>query len=536
MRPWRSRSDRHVVEHRTVRHPAIIAAAAIIAGAVLVGACSTGFDDATTATDSDRATSTTGADSGSSEPGEQPSPTRPATSEPTTTTALPADDPLGGFQPEPLAWDNCGALQCATLQVPLDWDDVDGDTLGLAIARRQARGDSSGSVLINPGGPGGSGIEFADYVFGTSDFDELTDNFDIVGWDPRGTNASEAVMCDASVEEFRTLDPTPDNAKETAELNDTANDIAEDCDREAANLLPNISTDATVNDMEAMRRALGDEQLSFYGFSYGTALGSFYADEFPERVRAIVLDGVVDPGADLETFLVAQTKGFEDALDALFESCGSSCPSGGADKLYDQLAVKVERDPIESGRRSLGPAELATAAISATYSPNEGRRFVQALVDAADDDPAALLALADQYYQGSDYTPYLAIECIDQEHPEGEAEWAEFVARLEEISPRLGGSIGYELLPCATWPVDPVPPRPFPTATGSEPILVVGNTGDAATPYVQAEAMAEGLDNAVLVTHEGTGHTSYGNRCVDEITAAYLVDLEVPDDGTVCRD
>ena len=143
--------------------------------------------------------------------------------------------------------------------------------------------------------------------------------------------------------------------------------------------------------------------------------------------------------------------------------------------------------------------------------------------------------MAAQYYS-TDYTPYLAIECVDQAHPMGDAEWAAFVERLEGISPRLGGSIGNELLPCANWPVAPVESRPFPSAGGSNPILVIGNTGDAATPFSQAEAMAEGLDNAVLVTHEGTGHTSYGNPCVDEISAAYLNDLELPDDGTVCRD
>lgn len=454
---------------------------------------------------------------------------------PPTTYRPPEEDPLSGFVPAPPDWDDCDNLQCATIQVPLDWDDVDGDTLDLAIARRPATGDPSGSVLINPGGPGGSGIEFLDYVFLNGAFDDLTDRFDIVGWDPRGTGESEAVVCDGSVADFRALDPSPDDADELDELNDTAQTIAEDCEREASDRLAHISTDDSVKDLEAIRRALGDEGLSFYGLSYGTALGSFYADEFPDLVRAIILDGVIDPGADLETYLTAQARGFEDALDAIFESCGSSCPSGGADKLYDRLAKRVERKPIGSGSDTLGPAELATAAISATYTPDGGPAFADALQDADDGDPRSLLALADRYYS-TDYTPYLAIECIDQAHPEGEADWAEFVEGLEKISPRLGGSIGYELLPCANWPIEPVAPRSFPIATGSDPILVIGNTGDAATPFEQAEAMAEGLDNAVLVTHEGTGHTSYGNACVDEITAAYLIDLTLPDEDTICRD
>ena len=498
--PWRATTVR-----RSVRL-ALIALATTIAS--LAGACSPGLD--------------TGA------------PTRP-TAPPPTAYPTPEDDPLGGFTPEPPDWEDCGVLECAAVQVPLDWDDLDGAKLELAIARRPAEGDPRGSVLVNPGGPGGSGIELLDYVFLADPFDGLRDHFDIVGWDPRGTNGSEAVDCDAPVDDFRALDPSPDDAKEADELVDAATEIAQDCERAASDRLAHISTDDTVKDMEAIRRALGDEQLSFYGFSYGTALGAFYAEQFPDRVRAIVLDGVVDPGADLETYLTAQARGFDRALDAMFEACGDACPDGGVAELYDRLADRVERSPIGSGSDTLGPAELATAAISATYSPDGGPAFADALQQADDGDPTALLSLAAQYYS-TDYTPYLAIECVDQAHPMGDAEWAAFVERLEGISPRLGGSIGNELLPCANWPVAPVEPRPFPSAGGSNPILVIGNTGDAATPFSQAEAMAEGLDNAVLVTHEGTGHTSYGNPCVDEISAAYLTDLTLPDDDTICRD
>lgn len=508
MRSWSSALRRPTATSRAAQRASLPATLPLVVLAVtlIVGACGTGLGPDATAT-------------------------RAPTSHPN-----PETDPLGGFVPTAPDWDDCGTLECATLTVPLDWDDVDGETLGLAIARRPASGESIGSVLVNPGGPGGSGIEFLDYVFFDGAFDEVTDRFDIVGWDPRGTNRSEAVICDSSVADFRALDPTPDDARATDELNDTANEITKDCERVASDRLPHISTDDTVNDMEAIRRALGDEQMNFYGFSYGTALGSYYADEFPDLVRAIVLDGVVDPGADLEAFLTAQAQGFEDALDTIFDSCGSSCPNGGSAKAYDRLAKQVEAKPIRLDGNALGPAELATAAISATYSPDGGPAFGEALQAAEDGDPGALLALADRYYGGTDYTPYLAIECIDQDHPEGEEEWAEFVERLEKVSPRLGASIGYELLPCATWPVEPVERRAVPTAVGSSPILVVGNTGDAATPFEQAQAMAERLDSAVLLTHEGTGHTSYGNPCVDEITAAYLAELTLPDDGMVCRD
>ena len=497
----------------------------VLLAALLFGGCSTGLGG-----DAAGGRSDGGSGEASGTTVLSPRPSGP------TTTVLVEDDPLGGYAPEPLSWSDCGQLQCATLVVPLDWSKPEGDTLNLAVSRRPSSGRSQGSVLVNPGGPGGSGVETVEWVFQEPAFDELNDRFDVVGWDPRGTNSSDSVSCDDSVDDFRALDPSPDDAAETKALNDTAQQITNDCETSSADLLPHVSTSDSVKDMDALRRALGENQMTYYGFSYGTALGSFYADEFPDRVRAIVLDGVVDPDADLEEFLTAQTQGFEDALDAIFASCGSSCPKGGTAKLYDRLAKRVESEPIGSGDLTLGPAELATAAISATYSPAEGPAFAEALTEAEDGDPSALLNLADRYYGGAEYTPYLAIECIDQAHPDGDKEWAEFVARLEKASPRLGGSIGNELLPCANWPVKPVEPRPFPKAVASNPILVVGNTGDAATPFAQAEAMAQNLDNAVLLTHEGTGHTSYGNPCVDEITAAYLVHLDVPEDGTVCRD
>ncbi|MEZ5380963.1 MAG: alpha/beta hydrolase [Microthrixaceae bacterium] len=499
---------------------ALVAAASSCAtglGQAAEGPATTRASDRTTTTGASNRTTTTAGDS--------------------TTTTAPDDDPLGGFQPDPPSWSDCGrGAECATLAVPLDWEDPDGDTIDLALSRDPASGDRAGAVLVNPGGPGGSGTDMVGGVFVGPRFDDLTQRFDVVGWDPRGTNDSEPISCDDNVDELQALDPSPDDAAEQAALEDAAAEVAADCERQAGDRLAHVSTHETVLDMEAIRRALGDEQLTYYGFSYGTALGSFYADEFPDRVRAIVLDGVVDPDADLEEFLVAQTRGFEDSLDAMFEACGSSCPTGGADALYDRLAAQVERKPLGAGDRTLGPAELAVAAISATYTPDSGPRFIAAMEDADDGDPDALLGIADDYYSAVDFTPYLAIECIDQPHPEGFEAWQAFVTRLEEVSPRLGGSIGNELLPCADWPVDVQRTPTFPTATGSDAILVIGNTGDAATPFAQAETMAERLDNAVLVTHEGTGHTSYGNPCVDEITAAYLVDLKLPDEGTTCSD
>lgn len=463
--------------------------------------------------------------------------TAPTTETPTTA----ATDPNHGFppswRPAPLQWSDCGSTECAKLNVPLDWSQPDGGNVTLELTRHVAKRDHKGSVLVNPGGPGGSGVDFVQSgILTSSPFDSLTENYDVVGWDPRGVGKSNAVTCGGDITGYLHLDSAPDTDAEWQQLDDAATSVSNDCGEADARLLPHISTDDSVRDMEAIRRALGDDKLTYYGFSYGTALGSQYADWFPDKVRAIVLDGVVDPTQDLEGFLAAQTAAFDRQLTAIFNNCGglSSCPVANPAASYDDLAARLETTPLKSGDKVLGPAELAVAAVAVTYVDGSESDFVNAIDSALKGDPDPMLEVASYYYDSVDFAPYLAIECVDQPHPKGLAEWRAFSDRLEKISPRVGGSVANELIPCAQWPTPPVRKPYQPKAVGSPPILVLGNTGDAATPVEQAEKMAKGLQNGHLVISDGLGHTSYGNPCIDRISAAYLTSLTVPADGTRC--
>jgi pimeloyl-ACP methyl ester carboxylesterase len=367
----------------------------------------------------------------------------------------------------------------------------------------------------------------------------VLDRFDIIGFDPRGVGASTGLSCgDGTVPAFRRVDPTPDTPDEQAALDAAAKAVADDCGAHAGDLLPHVGTDDVVRDMDTIRQALGEDQISYLGISYGTLLGLHYAALFPQHARAIVLDGVVDPTQDLRSWLRHQTIAYEKQINAVFDGCPDGkrgCPPGGAAAAYDELSRRVEAAPISTGHGVLGPSELATAALIPTYEPSAIPDFYAALTSALNGDPSIMLQFSTAYELSGQYTLYAAVECIDSPHPVGSDEYKAFAQELEGLSPRFGGAIANELLPCAFWPapvhniIGPV------TAPGAPPTLVIGNTGDAATPYQQAVDVAATLQSGRLLTFDGTGHAAYGkSACVANAEAAYLVDLTLPSDGTVC--
>jgi pimeloyl-ACP methyl ester carboxylesterase len=462
---------------------------------------------------------------------------RPSDRDRSTTTTT-GDD--GAAEIAPAAWEDCGAgLECATVEVPLDYDQPDRARIGIGLARVPADDPDEriGSLLVNPGGPGGSGVEFVEAFRFSRD---IHDRFDVVGFDPRGVGESRGLTCGGEiVDEFFALDPDPDDPVEQADLEGMAGAIAADCEAEDGDVLAHIGTDDVVRDIDSIRRALGEDQISFYGFSYGTLLGARYAEQYPESTRAIVLDGVVDPAHDFEEWLTEQTTGFERAIADVFAECEHhiGCPEIGAEAAYDQLLATVEVNPLPAGPGvTLGPGDLATAVIFVTYDPSSWPDLYDALSAGLAGDGAPLMALADSYRAFGEFTQYAAVVCVDSPHPTGATEFRRFAAELETISPRFGPAIANELLSCAYWPAAAVgDPRPV-TAAGAPPILVIGNTGDAATPYEQAVRVADGLESGVLLTHEGEGHTSYGaSPCVDDAVAEYLIELDVPPENTICR-
>jgi pimeloyl-ACP methyl ester carboxylesterase len=494
-------------------------AAALAAALLLAGACSDGGSDDPAAADD--TTTTTAAEA-----------------ESTTTTggAAGAGDPLGGFVPEPLEWEGCGGrLECATLEVPLDWDDPEGDTIELAVTRIPASGDDPiGAVAANPGGPGASGNEFiAAGVFS----DEVSQRFDSLSWDPRGVGGSTPLGCDGEeVDAFARLDSDPDDAAEQAALDAGAQAVAARCEQEAGELLPFVGTGSVARDLEAIRLAYGGE-MRYVGFSYGTAIGLEYLELFAGNMP-VVLDGVVDPEHTQTDLLRGQAAAFDRVIEEVFAACPAGqegCPEGGAAGAYEALAEEVETDPIPAGRDQLGPSDLDTATILATYDRSFWEVLFAGYETALAGDGSTLLQLADIYRSSGAYDLYQAVSCLDSENPRGSDGWAAFAAELEAISPRFGAAVANEMLPCAFWPA---PPRPITgpvVAEGSGPVLVIGSTGDAATPVEQAERVAATLAEGVLVVREGDGHTSYGSdRCVTEIVDAFLLDGTVPADGTRC--
>lgn len=462
-------------------------------------------------------------------------PTETTTTSPARAAGIPED-----WRPAPLDWRACGLPrngQCATLTVPLDWDVPDGPTLGLAVGRLSATGDRIGSLVLNPGGPGGSGLEYLGYdPLGTP----ISQRFDVVAFDPRGVGDSAAPTCRADIDELVAGDPDPDTPEEQLELEDAAAALAGRCAATDAELLPHVGTTDVARDLEALRRALGDEPLNYLGYSYGTSIGQQYLELFPEQVRTMVLDGVVDPALGYQEFLEGQAVAFE----AAFERSAAQCAAAGAavcgvadlTDAYDRVAAAVDRAPLPGGDVPVGPAVLSTAAISATYGTEGWRELGPALAQALEGDGAGLWDLAAAYYDFGGFTSYAAVVCIDSPPPRGADEYRRFAQSARDAAPRFGGAVANELLACATWPVPPVGEAEALRGVGAPPVLVIGNTGDAATPYANAVTVAGRLESGVLVTVESDGHTAVGsNACVDALVERYLIQLTVPPPDTRCN-
>jgi len=426
------------------------------------------------------------------------------------------------------------------VKVPLDYDNPTGPTIDIAVNEVPARqpADRIGALLVNPGGPGGSGTEFV--ASGLDLPGEVLDRFDVVGFDPRGVGQSTKLSCgDVTVPAFLHLDSTPDTPDEQLALDDGAMAVSDDCARAGGDLLRFMGTDNTVRDMDTIRQALGDAQLNYLGISYGSLLGLRYAQLFPHTIRAITIDGVIDPTQDFATGLRQQTTAFEKQTSAILDGCpdgGDGCPPGGARAAYDELARRVEQAPLDGPNgTSLGPTELADAALITTYVPSAVPPFYAALSQGLNGRAASMLQLTEVYRTSVDFPAYTAVECTDSPHPVGTEAYQAFARELIGVSSRFGGTVANELLPCAYWetPVESIV-GPV-TAPDAPPILVVGTTGDAATPYQQAVDVAHTLAHGRLITYQGNQHAAYGaSQCVADAEAAYFVDLQLPPEGTIC--
>jgi len=472
-----------------------------------------------------------------------PASTVPPTTAATTTTVAGAPVPA-------VAWQACGeGLECGALTVLLDPADASKGTVDLFVERRKALQPDQriGSLLVNPGGPGVAGtqlVEQAGFYFSQA----LRDRFDIVSWDPRGTGRSIPVDCADDLDPFLIgADPTPDSPEDQQQAAALAAAFAAGCQARSGATLPYLSTQATARDMDALRQALGEDEVSYFGFSYGSELGATWATMFPSTVRAAVLDGALDPNAGWEAEKTQQAVGLERAFLTVMQSCAADagCPfhnDGDPVGAYERLSASLDASPItgDPKRPPANQSVLFYATLVALRDTTGWDDLYRALADAQHGDVTRLFAMYDAYVRrAADGTfsnaieAFVAIDCLDEPGPSDPAERAAIDARIRQAAPHMG--IGFVTgSPCPVWPVPPDAPLPL-TAAGAGPILVVGTTGDAITPIESSRGLADSLEQGVLLTVDGFRHTGYRlNRCSGEVVDRYLLDLVVPKAGTVC--
>ena len=472
--------------------------------------------------------------------GEQEAPAEgPTTTADTPTTTDTSEGP-GGFTPAPIEWESCGGNECAELTVPLDYDDPDGETIPVVVERARASDDRIGAIFVNPGGPGASATQLVGAAANLLP-SEVTERFDVVGVDPRGVGGSSTLDCGPSNELLYGVDASIDSPEDEAALLDISEQYVNECEAEHGELLAHVGTAEVARDMDSVRAAMGDEQLNYLGFSYGTAIGQVYADLFPERVRTMVLDGVLELGPTGLELAHDQAAGFELALDRFVADCDAStrCPAGPDSRAtLDAVLAASEQPggiPAPGADRPAGPGEATLGISYAMYSQSLWPQLGDALADAADGDGSGLVDLANGYLGIGGFEVYFAVNCLDFEWPHDPDDVLAAAKMTARESPTVGEALVNDYIRCAMWPVEPEP-LDTTSAPGAPPIVIVSTTGDPATPYEAGVRVAEQLESGVLVTNEGDGHTVVldGKDCITDIVTTYLIDEVPPEDGTTC--
>ncbi|GAA2763982.1 alpha/beta hydrolase [Streptomyces paradoxus] len=534
-RPSRSASGSGGL-HRRTRNRAKTAAGLLATAALLVSACSSGG-------------ATTSAASAAAE---------------AALVALPQATPaaLSSYYGQQPAWRACGVpgFECTTLKVPLDYAKPSSGDVRLALTRKKATGPGKrlGSLLVNPGGPGGSAIGYVQAYAGIGYPAEVRARYDMVAVDPRGVARSEPVKCldGPGMDTYTQTDATPDDGRETDGLVAAYRTFAEGCGADAPRLLRHVSTVEAARDMDIVRAVLGDEKLNFVGASYGTFLGATYAGLFPDRAGRLVLDGAMDPSLPARRLNLEQTAGFETAFRSFAKDCvrQADCPLGGKgtppERVGENLKAffeKLDTRPVPTGGgdRKLTESLATTGVIAAMYDEGAWEQLREALTSAMkENDGSGLLVLSDGYYERDADGAYsnlmfanAAVNCLDLppsfDTPD---EVRGALPEFRKASPVFGEGLAWAALNCAYWPVHATGEPHRIEAKGAAPIVVVGTTRDPATPYRWARALAGQLSSARLLTYEGDGHTAYGrgSSCIDRTINAYLLRGTPPTDGKRC--
>jgi pimeloyl-ACP methyl ester carboxylesterase len=464
---------------------------------------------------------------------------------------------LKPYYEQVLTWTDCdGGAQCATAIAPMDWNNPSTETdITLALARHTATGTAHGSLFVNPGGPGASGY---DLVHDDVDFAvdaTLQKNFDVIGWDPRGVGRSTPVTCydDAQLDQYVYGAPAeaptkPDSPDWLADATKAAVDFGQACLANTGPVLQFIDTQSTVHDLDMLRAVVGDEKLNYLGYSYGSDIGSYYIERFPQRVGRVVLDGATDSSISVFEVGLVQARGFQRALENYLAACPTmfdDCPfDGGVDaalasirELYD----RYDATPIAAPDGRMMDAGVIDIAMSmALYSQDSWPLLNDLFSEAEAGVTDTAFYLADYYYSRDTDGTYLdnsleafiAIYCVDYPVETDPAVLANQDAQLQAASPatyRAFPPVGD--LSCANWPYKYTgPPLTALTGAGAPDVLIISTTGDPATPYEWGVALSEQLESAHLISYNGEGHTAYNksNSCVDDAVDAYFVSGTVP--------
>jgi pimeloyl-ACP methyl ester carboxylesterase len=486
------------------------------------------------------------------------------------------DEPIAGSTPTGAAvpgttpdWRNCDdvpqdlvgrgasgmAYDCAEVAVPRNWSEpTSGETYAISLIRIRSETQKNriGSLLINPGGPGGSGVDTAVYLSYGEALGGLptaiTDRFDIIGFDPRGVGRSDPIKCISNTDQDASFAAPPDPVSQAAfdSLVALNKRVAEGCGSKYGDQLVNFSTEQAAKDMDAIRTAVGDAKMSYLGFSYGTLLGATYAQLFPGNIRAMVLDGAVDPKQSYVQGSESQAKGFERAFTNFSAWCKATpdkCPiAPDARKAVTDLMKAAEKNPVANtdGRKATS-GWIFVAVISSLYSESGWATLAQSVAALQQGNPKGIFTLADQYAERKKDGSYsnlfdanLAVNCADTKDAPSVAEVRKLQGEWRAKYPLFGAALATGMLPCVFWPGER-DPYPAGAATGAPPIVVVGTTGDPATPYENTADLASMLGVGHVLTWEGEGHTAYpSTTCIVKAVDGYLIDLQVPQEGLRC--
>ncbi|MEU9121286.1 alpha/beta hydrolase [Streptomyces sp. NPDC048506] len=506
-----------------------------------------------------------GCSSGSSSPGGAASPGRTTKAgaqrpEDATLHPLPAAIPanLRPYYDQKLSWHPCtvAGFECATMKAPLDYAKPSPATdLKLAVARKKATGPGSrlGSLMVNPGGPGGSAIDYLQQY--APQPASVRARYDMVAMDPRGVARSEPVEClsNKQMDRYTETDQTPDSSAEVNGLVTAYRDFAKGCEARSGKVLPHVSTIEAARDMDVLRAVLGDKKLTYVGASYGTFLGATYAGLFPTRSGRLVLDGAMDPDRDSRTINLDQTRGFNTAFTAFAGDCikKKDCPLGhksaaDAGKQLSAFFKKLDAHPVATGEtRPLTESLAMTGVIAAMYDQRAWPMLREYLAQAKAGNGRGLLTLSDSYYERDANGKYAnqmyanpAVNCLDLAPAFTTPDQVRAaLPSFRKASPVFGDSFAWAALNCAYWPVKASGTFHRIEAKGAAPIIVVGTTRDPATPYAWAKSLAHQLTSATLLTYQGDGHTAYGrgSTCIDAAINTYLLKGTAPPKNALCK-